>query len=295
MTPFYIRVKRIHEDAELPFRGSSQASGYDLYAYLPKYKDTDLVIDSGETVEIPTGIAVEIPEGFEMQLRPRSSMRKRLLVDPGGVATFDSDFRGEVTALLHNFNSREQRIRHGDRIVQAVFARHETALIEVVDELSDTERGAGAFGSTNKKSHLRKVAVAYEDHTNREDRNSLKEAVRGLRHLTNVSVHRLHDKDYASPGLLLIDNSSVESRTESLNHAMERLGRRADVVLWVQKGLPIMGESKSLNDGNTLLISAGFSKTISDEALVARLTDLIGKCQTEQGYWLAEEENDANS
>ena len=106
----------------------------------------------GETALIPTGFSMEIPAGFEAQIRPRSGLAAKhgitLLNSPG---TIDHDFRGEVKIILTNLGHEPFYVHRGDRIAQMVIARFERAQIEVVAELSATERGSGGFGHTGKK------------------------------------------------------------------------------------------------------------------------------------------------
>lgn len=148
-----ILIKKLdHFDGEfpLPQYETKDAAGADLRASLEN-KDT-LVIAPGERVLVPTGLAFEIEAGFEVQVRPRSglSLKTSLLVvnSPG---TIDADYRGEVKIILGNFGNESYTINHGDRIAQMVLAPITQATFEVVNELSDTERGSGGFGSTGKQ------------------------------------------------------------------------------------------------------------------------------------------------
>ena len=125
------------------------AVGFDLKAYL----DRDLTIRPGDTCLVPCGIAMAVPFGFEVQVRPRSGnvLKKGLgvLNSPG---TIDQDYRGEVGVILHNFSSRDVIVKDGDRIAQGVLCPVYQANFSVVDQLNETERGAGGFGSTDAKS-----------------------------------------------------------------------------------------------------------------------------------------------
>ncbi len=112
----------------------------------------DRLLQPGETALVPTGFAMEIPEGFEAQMRPRSGLAAKhgitLLNSPG---TIDHDFRGEVQVILTNLGRESFQIQRGERIAQLVFARFERAQIELVSDLTVTQRGEGGFGHTGKK------------------------------------------------------------------------------------------------------------------------------------------------
>jgi len=148
-----IKVKKLEyfdDNLPLPTYETKDAAGADLRACMEN-KD-QMVIKPGHRVLIPTGLSFEIEPGFEVQVRPRSglSLKTQLLVvnSPG---TIDADYRGEVKIILGNFGTEDEIIHHGDRIAQMVLAPITQANFEIVDNLSDTERGAGGFGSTGKK------------------------------------------------------------------------------------------------------------------------------------------------
>jgi dUTP pyrophosphatase len=131
----------------LPTRQSKAASGYDLAAAVAEGET--LVIAPGAFALVPCGFALALPVGYEAQIRPRSGLAARLGVTvlnaPG---TVDADYRGEVKAILVNHGPDRFEIRRGDRIAQMVIAAvPDIALVEV-DELEETERGTGGFGST---------------------------------------------------------------------------------------------------------------------------------------------------
>ena len=136
----------LQEGAAVPSFESRGAAGADVRACLP---DGPVVIKSGEAKLIPTGIAVEIPEGFEIQVRPRSGLALKkgitVLNTPG---TIDSDYRGQVGVVLINHSKNDFTVNHGERIAQLVFAKVESVRYEVVNSLSETERGSGGYGST---------------------------------------------------------------------------------------------------------------------------------------------------
>ncbi len=141
--PITIRVKRLHPDAMIPKAAKQGDVAFDLYSVI------DYELRPGEHYAIPTGIAIEIPRGFEGQVRPRSGLAMRegitVLNTPG---TIDSGYRGEVKTIIMNHGTVPFKITKGMRISQlAIRPVPEVEFIEV-EELSDTERGEGGFGST---------------------------------------------------------------------------------------------------------------------------------------------------
>ena len=142
-----IRIKRLREDAKLPTYGSEYAAGADLYACLGE----PVSIAPGETAWIPTGIAMEIPANCAGLIFARSSMgAKRGLAPANKVGVIDPDYRGEVQVVLHNHSSELQTVAPGERIAQLVVVPVFTPGFVEADELSDTVRGEGGFGSTGK-------------------------------------------------------------------------------------------------------------------------------------------------
>lgn len=143
-----VNIKRLNENAIVPTYGSEYAAGADLYACIAE----DTTILPNETKLIKTGIAIEVPEGYGAFIYARSGLAsKRGLAPANKVGVVDSDYRGEVMVALHNHSSIAQTIARGERIAQMVIAPFLKAEFEVVDELSDTVRGAGGFGSTGTK------------------------------------------------------------------------------------------------------------------------------------------------
>lgn len=142
-----IRVKKLHHKATLPTYGSPEAAGADLYACL----DAPVTIAPGETVWIPTGLALEVPRGCAGLVYARSSMGvKRGLAPANKVGVIDSDYRGEIRVVLLNHGKEPQTIEHGERVAQFLITPVLTPAYEEVQELSDTSRGTGGFGSTGK-------------------------------------------------------------------------------------------------------------------------------------------------
>jgi dUTP pyrophosphatase len=136
-------------DLPLPAYATPGSAGLDLRAALPE--DGPVTLEPGARALIPTGLSIAVPEGFEAQVRPRSGLAVKhgvtCLNTPG---TIDSDYRGEVHALLINHGPEPFEIRRGERIAQLVIARYERAVWREVEALTETERGAGGFGSTGR-------------------------------------------------------------------------------------------------------------------------------------------------
>ena len=140
-----MRIKRLDPNAILPTQGSPWAAGYDLYAC------KDCVIELGQTVLVHTGLAIEITDGWWGGIYARSGLATKQGLRPANcVGVIDSDYRGELMVALYNDSDYVREIKSGDRIAQLVFHQLWTVDWEVVDELSDTTRGEGGFGSTGK-------------------------------------------------------------------------------------------------------------------------------------------------
>lgn len=142
-----IRVKKLNPNAVLPTYGSAEAAGADLYACL----EAPVTIAPGETAWIPTGIALEVPKGCAGLIYARSSMGvKRGLAPANKVGVIDSDYRGEIRVVLLNHGKTSQTVEHGERVAQFLITPVLTPAYTEVESLSDTDRGAGGFGSTGK-------------------------------------------------------------------------------------------------------------------------------------------------
>ena len=142
-----IPVKILRQGAILPTYGTPDAAGADLYACL----ENAVTIAPGETAFIPTGIAIEVPRGCAGLIYARSGLAcKRGLAPANKVGVVDSDYRGEITVVLHNHGTTPQTVEHGQRIAQMVITPVLTPAYEAVPELSDTLRSTGGFGSTGK-------------------------------------------------------------------------------------------------------------------------------------------------
>ncbi len=142
-----IRIKKLNPNAALPTYGSPEAAGADLYACL----DECVSIPAGKTVFVPTGIAMEVPKGCAGLIYARSSMgAKRGLAPANKVGVIDSDYRGQVMVALHNHSQAEQVVQPGERIAQLLITPVFTPGFREVDDLTDTDRGTGGFGSTGR-------------------------------------------------------------------------------------------------------------------------------------------------
>lgn len=142
-----IRVKLLREGAKLPTYGTAEAAGADLYACLTE----DVVIQPGTTAFVPTGFAMEVPRGCAGLIYARSGLAcKRGLAPANKVGVIDSDYRGEIMVALHNHGQLPQTVSHGERIAQMVITPVITPAYALAEELEDTARGQGGFGSTGK-------------------------------------------------------------------------------------------------------------------------------------------------
>ena len=142
-----IAVKKLREGAILPTFGSPEAAGADLYACL----EQDVTIAPGETAFIPTGLAMELPRGYAGLIYARSGLAcKRGLAPANKVGVVDCDYRGEFVVALHNHGAQAQTISTGERIAQLVVTPVLIPEYIEVESLSETQRGAGGFGSTGR-------------------------------------------------------------------------------------------------------------------------------------------------
>ena len=143
-----MNIKKLKENATIPTYGSEYAAGADLYACI----DEAVAINPGETAFIGTGIAMEIPMGYAGFIYARSGLScKKGLAPANKVGVVDADYRGEITVALYNHAPETRIIEPGERIAQMVVAPFLKVDFEEVDELSDTVRGVGGFGSTGSK------------------------------------------------------------------------------------------------------------------------------------------------
>ncbi|MBQ9510845.1 MAG: dUTP diphosphatase [Clostridia bacterium] len=148
MKEFKVRFKRLSDLSKIPVYSSPSAAGADLYAAT----DRPIEINAGETVMVKTGLAVEIPDGYVGLIFARSGLASKRGVAPANkVGVIDSDYRGEIIVALHNHSNESQTVDAGERIAQMAFLPYMAATFEEAEQLSDTERGIGGFGSTGRK------------------------------------------------------------------------------------------------------------------------------------------------
>ncbi|MBQ3210377.1 MAG: dUTP diphosphatase [Oscillospiraceae bacterium] len=142
-----IKIKKLRENATIPTRGSASAAGYDLYACL----DAPVTVAPHATAMIGTGLSLAVPEGYFGAVFARSGLASKKGLRPANcVGVCDSDYRGEYIVALHNDGETERVIESGERIAQLVVIPYLAVEFDLVDELDETERGAGGFGSTGK-------------------------------------------------------------------------------------------------------------------------------------------------
>ena len=152
MEPFdlEVKVKKLSPTAKMPSLGSAAAAGYDLYAnscaaltwYIPPH----------QTAKFNTGLAMAIPEGWEGQIRPRSGLATKKGLRPANTpGTIDADYRGPIIVALHNDSDEIQWVEFDERIAQICFRKVPKVMLTEVEELDETERGEGGFGSTGTK------------------------------------------------------------------------------------------------------------------------------------------------
>lgn len=143
-----VRIRKLRPDAQLPVYSSDGAAGADLRVCL----DEPVTIQPGETKMLPLGLAIEIPDGYVGLAYARSGMASKRGIAPANkVGVIDSDFRGEMMAALHNHGSVPQVIEPGERVLQLVIAPCVQVTFTEADELSETGRGAGGWGSTGRQ------------------------------------------------------------------------------------------------------------------------------------------------
>lgn len=144
-----LKVKKLVDHAVMPERKTAGAVGFDLYTAEEK------IIQPYHTELVGTGLSFELPHSTEMQIRPRSSTFKNTMLDIQG--TIDSDYRGEVKLMIRNLGAYPVEIKIGDRLAQAIINEVKLPVIEEAERLSDTDRGAGGFGSTGVNDQLKNL------------------------------------------------------------------------------------------------------------------------------------------
>lgn len=145
-----LKLEHFDSSFELPSYQTEGAAGADVKASFPEEQRSEgLTIQPFERVLIPTGLAMEIPMGYEVQVRPRSGLSlKTTLMVVNSPGTIDSDYRGEVKIIMANIGNQAITVNHGERLAQLILAPVTQAIFTQESNLSETERGAGGFGST---------------------------------------------------------------------------------------------------------------------------------------------------
>ena len=142
-----VLIKKLEPSVKLPSYKTSGASGMDLMAYI----DKSIELKPGESCLVPTGLSIAFPEEYEIQIRPRSGLAAKnnisVLNTPG---TIDSDYRGEIKVILFNHGNKNFKINNNDRIAQMILTPVIKMDLEETNELPDSIRGVGGFGSTGK-------------------------------------------------------------------------------------------------------------------------------------------------
>ena len=143
-----LKIKLLSNTSHIPTRGSDGAAGYHLWSN----NEASICIKPHETVKIGTGVAVQIPHGYFGAIFARSGLATKRLLRPGNcVGVVDEDYTGEVIVAVHNDSDEPQVVNPFERIAQLVILPYYAPDIEIVDDLDETERGAGGFGSTGEK------------------------------------------------------------------------------------------------------------------------------------------------
>ena len=143
-----MKVKIVNQSAyPVPSYATELSAGMDLKANITE----PVTIESLERAIVPTGLFIELPEGYEAQIRPRSGLAAKFGVTVANApGTIDADYRGEVKVILVNLSKEKFVVNPGERIAQMVIAKYEKIQWEETDQLGETERGAGGFGSTGR-------------------------------------------------------------------------------------------------------------------------------------------------
>lgn len=143
-----IDIKKLNDKAVMPTKGHKGDAGFDLYACL----DEPLIIKAGETIKVSTGLAIAIPDGYFGAIFARSGLSTKQGLRPANcVGVCDAPYRGEYIVALHNDSDEDRVVNPNDRIAQLIIMPYLEAQLNIVDELTDTERGDGGFGSTDRE------------------------------------------------------------------------------------------------------------------------------------------------
>lgn len=140
-----IKFKKLHADAKLPAYQTPGAAGFDFYSV------EDVTLRRGQVALVSTGLSCEIPPGFELQVRCRSGLAAKFgIFLVNGIGTIDSDYRGEIKIILSTIQDEPVQLKAGERVAQGVLASYVSAEIAETENLSESQRGAGGFGSTGR-------------------------------------------------------------------------------------------------------------------------------------------------
>jgi len=147
-----VKVRKLHKEAVLPKSWSDQACGLDLHALLltEEGRPNNAIVSKSSSREIPTGLSIECPRGYYAMVISRSGLARSGIFVTNSPGIIDPDYRGELKVLLYNGGYQAHYVKHGDRIAQLVFAPFVPARARLVEELTETERGADGFGSTGR-------------------------------------------------------------------------------------------------------------------------------------------------
>lgn len=145
-----VKVKKLFKDAKMPLRGSEQAAGYDLYAYVENLDEC--LIHAHTTQLVGTGLSMAIPNGYFGAIFARSGLASKKGLRPANcVGVIDSDYRGEIKVALHNDTDEIQKFENGERIAQIIILPYYPAVFVEANDLDETIRGTGGFSSTGSK------------------------------------------------------------------------------------------------------------------------------------------------
>ena len=146
-----VKVKRLYPEASLPTQGSTKAAAYDVYACINN-EEGCVVVEPHKTVKVGTGLAMTPPEGFFVGVYARSGLSTKEGLRPANcVGVCDEDYTGEYIVAVHNDSDVVRTVKHGDRIAQLILQKRYDMEFDEVEELEETNRGAGGFGSTGKQ------------------------------------------------------------------------------------------------------------------------------------------------
>ncbi len=142
-----VKIKLVTKEGNIPKYETTGSAGMDLKATLTE----PIILEPSERKLVPTGLFIELPKGYEAQVRARSGLAiKHGITLINCIGTIDSDYRGELKVPLVNLGTEPFEIKNGERIAQLIVAKYETVEWEIVEKLSETERGEGGFGHTGK-------------------------------------------------------------------------------------------------------------------------------------------------